>query len=1034
MRTLTANASALLSQNMGTEWVVLLEVDWVGNRTIMYSDQEYGTALPTVISMSGFDGSMMLSGASDSQQLSIVLDDVDGELRAIYNRNDLHKRPARVYMVGKGLPASDKILVFKGELVTPIAWDESQRTLAFDIMSKLNSTQVGFSMEEGDFANIPDEALGKAWPLVFGQVCHLPAVKIRAPRRGYLETGIGIHDFTLEPRICQAVKIECPSQSTGNQDFPTQGANNTWTSNVQKTIGPDLECVNRRFGEICKLKDLLEQQLAYEYSTVNIYNGTSFPQGEQIDLFVDNAVLTGTFSGNVFTITSRKHPEYDTFNHVACRDVPSLGYGQVSAVAQIGGTNNVNNTGGYWQVNHGNSPGSGLQSATWIPADTNGVGFQADQNEAQAFASCEEALSTAPGMSGGPKDSWKYYDEMEASDFFWAPPGSEVYMESESEILYLASLLPGTVDKVCAFRTAPNGFRYLTEVPTDYYTAYLTDYGGYQVVEIGMNKALSLYNDQWDDDIYVSFTSTVGPNPCDIIEWLVGKYTELTVDSTTFADVKTKLTDYGQNFYLIDRPDVYDLINDIAYQARCSVFIRNDVIYIKYLPEEPTAVREISESDILNGTFTESLSETEEVYTTHSIKWQKAGAAVRDDQDVERKIILKYNVAKYGTVELNEDFFCYNVYDQVNHAATFWLIRKANCWKKVEFTLPLKHMDLDVGDCITLNVAQFGDAVKAIIETSTVNPDDNTVSMRCWTPVRSGETSAYHWAWPAAKPCSDVWPLPLDTNGGGGYDFEVTPPIGHLLTGGQHRDDQLVISSGELHPSDLCTISNEVICEVSDYINFDETDPVIEAKSIAQSAARQATETQMSGGGNAGGGGDTKTRSVDGCGTGAGCNYKVNVQWHTSHAQGQAGPSGGSKPGGPCGGPCKCEGGCPSCYGPIWTVCHSYGAAWAAQSAAEYWEGHYGAREDGWWNCNETRVLRAKAANGTHDPHTTHNGDDCADVTNASEVATEAEKDGATEMGKGGEAAQRETGDATGSTGDEPSYEEAAQEPLYPRK
>lgn len=1028
MRTLTANASTKLSQNMGTEWVVLLEVDWVGSQTMTYSDQEYSTAKPTVIGMGGFDGSMMLTGSADTQQLDIVLDDVDGVIHAIYEANDLHKRPARVYMVEKSLPITDKILVFKGELVTPIRWDEAQRTLSFNILSKLNSTQVGFSMEEGDFANIPDEALGKAWPLVFGQVCHLPAVKVRAPRRGYLETGVGIHDFTLEPRICQAVKIECPSQSTGNQSVLQQGANNSWTTETLKTIGPDLECVNRRYGEICKLKDLLEQQMAYEYKTVNIYNGTSFPQNQEIKLFVDNAVLTGSFSGNVFTITSRKHPEYDTFNHVACRDVPAFGYGQVAAVPQIGGSNNVNNTGGYWLVQHGQLPGSGLQSATWIPADNTGVSFQANQTQAQAFQSCEEALSSAPGMSGGPKDSWKYYDEMEKSSFFWAPPGSEVYMESESEILYMVSLLPGTVDMVCAFRQAPNGFRYLTEVPTDYYTSYLTDYGGYQVVEIGMNRALSLYNDQWEDDIYVSFTSTVGPNPCDIIEWLIGKYTDLSIDPTTFADVKTKLSDYGTNFYVIDRPDVYDLINDIAYQSRCAVYVRNDVMYIKYLPEEPTSVRTISEDDILNGTFIESLSETEEVYTTHNINWQKGGAAVRDDKEVEQKLVLKYNVDKYGTVEQDWDYYCHNIFDQVNHVATFWLIRKANCWRKVEFSLPLKHLDLDVGDCITLNVAQFGDPVKAIIEQSTVNPDENTVSLVCWTPIRSGESSEYYWAWPAAKPCHGVWPLPLDTHGGGGYNFSVTPPVGHLLTGGQHRDDQLIISSGKLHPSDLCDINGEVICEVSDYLNFDETDPIIEAKAIAQSASRQAMENGMTGGGNADGGGGTKKRSIDGCGTGVGCNYKVIVQWHTSHAQGQATALGGAKPGGPCGGPCKCWGGCPSCYGPIWSVCHTHGGASFAAHAAQYWKSHYGRRDDGWWNCRETRVLNAVARNGTHDPHTTNNGELCPDVTDPEEVAADAEQNG---TGKDGTSAIGETKEPTGTTGDEPSYGDATQNPFY---
>jgi len=295
MRTITANAQALLSQNMGTELIVILEVEWAVGGTMYYSDQDVAGCQAKILGMGGFDTSMKLEGSGDSQELGIVLDDTDGSIRAIYNAFDLHKRPASVYMLHKGLTLADKILVFKGELVTPIEWDEGQRSVGFNVMSKLEATQVGFSMEEGDFPNIPDEALGKAWPLVFGQVCHLPAVKVRAPRRGYLESGVGIHDFTLEPRICQALNIQCPSQTTGNQEFYTQGSDNSWSGTTEKTIGPDLECVNRRFGELCRLKDLLAQQKAYEYDTVDIYNGVSFPQDEVLTIFVDNALFKGSF-------------------------------------------------------------------------------------------------------------------------------------------------------------------------------------------------------------------------------------------------------------------------------------------------------------------------------------------------------------------------------------------------------------------------------------------------------------------------------------------------------------------------------------------------------------------------------------------------------------------------------------------------------------------------------------------------------------------------------------------------------------------
>jgi len=129
MRTVTANTQAKLNQDMGTELLMLLEVEWTPGGSILYSDQELEGAESKILTISGFDTSMVLEGASDSQELSIALDDTEGALRDIYNTFDIHKRPARVYTLHKGLALWEKTLVFKGEVVTPIEWDESQRSV-----------------------------------------------------------------------------------------------------------------------------------------------------------------------------------------------------------------------------------------------------------------------------------------------------------------------------------------------------------------------------------------------------------------------------------------------------------------------------------------------------------------------------------------------------------------------------------------------------------------------------------------------------------------------------------------------------------------------------------------------------------------------------------------------------------------------------------------------------------------------------------------------------------------------------------------
>jgi hypothetical protein len=954
MRTIPAAAQEILSQNLGVEGIILVEVEWVDGTPLLYSDQEVTGAKDIVVDVDGLDVSQKLEGSGDSNSVTVTLDDIDGELRGMYEATNSHMKTARLYLLPKGAAVSAKILLFDGVMVTPIQWPEGERLVTFNFLTKLTSINIGFSMEEGDFPNIPEEALGEAWPLVFGQVCWVPAVRVRAPRRGYMLRGEMIPDFTLDVRICQALKIQCPSQNTGETSTMV-GSEYVKTD----TVGPDQDCVNRRFGEICKLRDLKTQQQAWVNGTIPIQNGDRFPQNQKVTLYADGGVFWGTFSGNTFTITAREHKDYADWNHATCRDIDDPVFSSKRTAYYVPDQCGMR---GY-SIRQGGYVGSGVSNCfefgdtkyAWGPTDDSQVAFSSRANADQEFESCDEALTSGRAPTGGPRDSWEFYDNMEEAGYQWIPSGTEVYIEDEKEELHIVSLINGDVDEVAAFRTAANGQRYLTEVPASYYTVYKTNYVGYTVVEIGFEKSLSLFDDGWEDQIYVSFTSSVGPNTADIIEWILEKYTNVTVDATSFAAVKAKIANYPHNIFELDRPDALQYCADLAYQARCSLTLRNGVAYLSYLSDEPSSVRTLTNSDILQGTFLEYLSETDEVYTNHQIEWTKAGAAVRADLKTDRKLILKYNMDVFGNNEQTWQYN-YNIYSLVLKSGTFWLIRKANSWRRVEFSLPMKHIDLDAGDCVTLNCDYFPNT-KAIVEKVSYRPESDTVDIDCWTPIRAGETSEYYWAWPAQKPAVQRFPLPGDTHGGGGYTFNVTPPTGHILLGGSDSEDQVIISTGDRNPSDLDDTFPTVDCEILNYINFNEVEPAIEAKEIAQSAARSSYETTMGGGGNPGG--NTKKRkSQDECGQVAGgCGYKVIVRWHTSRLQGHP-----TSPSVECGGPCSCrtgDPGCPSCVGSTWEVCHTWTSSGSGSAFASYMEDQYGKSLQDKWDCNETAVIKS---------------------------------------------------------------------------
>ncbi len=957
MRTVSPHTLTALQQNIGTEPILVVGIEWVEGSEVLYSDQKIDNAdypFPTIIKVGRLDTAMAISGSGDSRVIDLTLDDINGDLKEIFNTHDIHKRPVKVYHHFRGVDLTYKFLVFQGEINSPIVWSEGERTLSFTIMTHIEDTEVGFSMEEGDFPSIPEEALGKIWPLVFGQVCSMETVQVRAPRQGFLVAGEGWHDFTLRPRLCQAKYIQCPTITLGESTTLERDRGGTYKEVKQWEYGPDPECVKRRFETVCNLLYRLEQEQDYQHSSITIRGGNNFPQGETVNLSVDGALLWGTFSGETFTVAGREHPDKATWEHVACESIQDHGYGTT-----------------YSQ-----------QTAEWEETETGTAWFR-NQEPLETLADCDPSSGVwQRGPVGGPSASWDAYEDMEAAGFVWKPAGTQVFLEADAEILHIVSLVPGTVDSVAAYKELADGRQLLMEVPSDYYTVYETDYDGYEVVEIGLDKKLSLRDDTWDDILYVSFTSDVGPNPVDIIEWVVNKYTSLTCDATSFAAVQSKLTNYPCNFWMKDRKDVLTLIHDIAYQSRCATFIRDGVVYITYLSTEPSSVRTLTASDILANSFTISLTETEDLVTSHDITWRKVGARANRLNSPNLKIILKHNIPKYGVSTGFWDYYTQNTFSTILKSATFWLIRRSKSWKRVDFDAPLQHLDLDIFDCITLDVAQFSaNPVKMVIESANYNPVENTIHFSCWTPILAGTDEVYEWAWPALQDAHRRFPQFEEENmAGPGYDFIVTPPIDHILRSGYVDTEDgasVIYSSGDQNPSDIGDSAPTVTCEVSDYSDGDGglddlvagEDPAFEALELARSTRNSAAEGAMSSGDGAPPSGSDRGKKKErkACGRpqdGDGCIYEIIVTYITPDLV-----TSGKILGGCLGGPCwreECGG---PCTGRLFAYCHTFSSHASALAFYHKIQAEImGLQADCGYCSGETKPFMIKPPKGIPDP------------------------------------------------------------------
>jgi len=155
---------------------------------------------------------------------------------------------------------------------------------------------------------------------------------------------------------------------------------------------------------------------------------------------------------------------------------------------------------------------------------------------------------------------------------------------------------------------------------------------------------------------------------------------------------------YPSHFALTDRKQILQALEEIAFQARCAIVLKDNTFYLRYLPAEPTPAGTIAESDIEAGTLELLHTTTEDLVTKLVARWRATGA-----QEEDNKVILRHNVKKYGTKEREFDFYIYNKLDMVLKSATFWLIRYSNTWKKVRFSTPLHKLNLETFDAVTLD-------------------------------------------------------------------------------------------------------------------------------------------------------------------------------------------------------------------------------------------------------------------------------------------------------------------------------------------
>jgi hypothetical protein len=866
--------------------------------------------------------------------VTVTLSDTDGTMRTVLDTVDIHKRPAKVYLGFPNVPIDQSVILIDGEINSEMVWDGRARTLTFTILNKIEGRQFGFAMEDGLFAEVNEQDRAKPWPFRFGETCAYPAVEVRNGVQGILRAGQGVADPTLDAKICQAKQIVCPmvTDPLYDQPFPEAtkalGFNNaTYAAEnyraamdefgqVNGGSGEDVffglayssggaeysplvdlgqrraldadnnvlvrdpECQRAKFETICALLQSKANQEVYVNDTLSIVGGNKFPQGRETLIRIDDVLYSGTFSGETFTIIDTLRVDAPTVN-VDCRQIDPATKGLRRFNADT--PNNLN-----------------------------------DCNNATAEVGYK--------VVGGAGEAWRALDAMADSEFKWLPSGSDVYLAEDATRVHVVSLVPGTVTGVFAYRTFGDN-KQLTELPTTYYEVVETNYGDLTAVEIWLTRGLESYPDEnWESTLHVSFESDIGPNPADVIEWIIENFTEFTVDATSFAAVKTSLTNYPCNYYHARKESVLATLNRLAYEARCALIVTDGVVKIKYLPKEPDADKIFTEADLVAGSFSFNHTRTEDLVTSSKVTWQPYGTDILEARPVERQLTVERNVDKYGFFGEERTYESINNETQALKTATFWSIRNSNTWREVKFQTTLEHMDLELFDCVELNIGLFPN-VKTIVKSVAVNADNGVVEVECWTPVLSGTNEEYFFAWPAEKAQE---PYPGDNYEITDPTLAVTPPEGHPLYVESSTGEPFVVATtGDRIPSDLDDTFPETICQdMNDAELVDTIQPEFESiptNNFQQQAVNADEKTARDGGLNWN---FNEPEEVTACGrpTLDTCVWTVNVQYGTATSIAPGDPPGTGfdcnvKPG-----PCNITERGKRCSGGSYFICKTFGS------------------------------------------------------------------------------------------------------------
>lgn len=720
MINLNPTIANLLTQRFGSQPVYSVDIQWAVNGPwLSYTAEERAGSSGLLVSLGNIDSAVRFDKSGNSTSVSVTLDDSKGAIKSIIDQNDPQTRPVRVYLSFAG--ETSRQLIYSGSISSPIVWRESDRSFSFDAIEEIKTRN--FSVVSDDFISsaLTSQAASRPWPVGFGTVRRGRALDLESGPYGQMDEEVTIPDPWLPLKfngygrtagirsgdIYAPPVLPSPSQNTGTTGSTgtTISSNYDGVNFAPPTPNPRFKQWNtNRVTQRERLRALIQSQQAAKKSRFKLAGFERFPLNTALTIGTpDRGYIRGQVrSDGYFYPTEYGHPEQNDVNNYRIRalmynQLPTSSYAAIPKVWTAGVLD--------YEI--------GMEDRYSRPGAIGAVLLEEDIDAIPESTQVVYPRGTRVSKTLGPGD-----------------------------FIYTVNIIPSTVHKVEARVKSAGDEAILSDVPTSWYTVRQTTVGSLSVTELVFNRPPSTFGEEWLDEIYVTYTSSVGPAPSDCIKWVVENFTSYSVDAASFASVKSRI---GDQYHCVvpEGSTAIDVIRDMAYQCRCAVYLYQGVIYLKYLGAEATSVSTFTLSDIIAGSLDISHTSTDELVTDLTATWTE------DYFKDPLQLRVRNNITKYGVSAEETDFWCFSQRQPVERSAAFWVNRNSRSWRLVSFRTVLDKLNLTVFDTVTLNLPTLGlNLSGCIIESVYVDVEANEIQFQVWTPSLAGTTSKYIGAYP----------------------------------------------------------------------------------------------------------------------------------------------------------------------------------------------------------------------------------------------------------------------------------------------